>query len=400
MKIGIVGGGAAGIFAAINSKAKHPDYEVTVLEKTGKLLQKVKISGGGRCNVTHYCFDPKELVQNYPRGKKELLSVFYRFQPGDTIDWFAQRGVNLKVEDDGRMFPETDNSQTIIDCFLQEIERLNIKVFFHTSVNKILFENNSWTVFSGNRTLTFDKLIIATGGLNTLDKYDFLSGTNHTIIPPVPSLFTFKIKNKNLTTLAGISVQDAVVSLPHIKVQQQGPLLITHHGVSGPAVIKLSAFAARELAGRNYQSTLRINWVDDTLENVTNELKKAKNHLENKKIKNTVLFRLPKRLWGLLLNESNLPEDLIWKNLSKKGINRLVENLTAYQTEISGKSPFKEEFVTCGGISRKEIDFKTMQSKKVSNLYFAGEIIDIDAVTGGFNFQAAWSTAWVISESV
>ena len=400
MKIGIIGGGAAGIFAAINIKSKHPDYSVTVIEKSNKLLQKVKISGGGRCNVTHYCFDPKELVQNYPRGKKELLSVFHQFQPADTIEWFAKRGVTLKVEEDGRMFPETDNSQTIINCFLHEMEKLHIEVLFNTSVNNIIPENNRFILETNKQNYPFDAVIVATGGLNTSEKFSFLKNTGHTIIPPVPSLFTFKINNKNLHQLAGISVQNAVVSFPNLKLQQQGPLLITHQGISGPAVIKLSAFAARHLADRKYKETIRINWIDSSFDEVLHELGNFKLLNEGKKLKNTVLYDLPKRLWWFLLQESNINEELSWNNLSKKSMHRLAENLTAYNRQISGRSPFKEEFVTCGGVSRKEIDFRTMQSKLVPGLFFCGEVIDIDALTGGFNFLAAWSTARVISDNI
>jgi hypothetical protein len=304
------------------------------------------------------------------------------------------------VEEDGRMFPVTDNSQTIINCFLHEIDKQNISVLFNTGVKNIIPEKNIFKVETTQKNYQFDKVVVACGGLNTQDKYKFLLPTNHTVVPPVPSLFTFKINNKKLHQLAGVSVQNAVVSIPGIKKQQQGPVLITHQGVSGPAVIKLSAFAARFLAEQNYSAIIRFNWVDASFDSVLKDLEKSKSQYDNKKIKNTILYQLPKRLWWFLLEESNISDDTVWKNISKKTLHKLTENLTVYQQTICGRSPFKDEFVTCGGISRKEIDFKTMQSKMVPNLYFCGEIIDIDALTGGFNFQAAWSTAWIISENI
>ncbi len=399
MKIGIVGGGAAGVFAAINIKQNFPRFSVTILEKSNKLLQKVKISGGGRCNVTHYCFEPEMLAANYPRGHKELVSVFHQFQPADTIEWFARRNVSLKVEDDGRMFPETDNSQTIIDCFLNEINRLHITVRFRSKVTEIIPENNGWTIKTPEKTLFFDKILVAPGGLNSPDKYSFLQTTKHHIVPPVPSLFTFKIQHSKLHQLAGISVPEVKISFPELKKSYEDALLITHQGISGPAVIKLSAFAARELADAHYQTKIRINWANASFDTVWQKLNDCKKTQGNKKVKNSPQFGLPKRLWEFLTFESGIADNT-WQNTGKKSLRQLAQTISEFTTDLTGKSTFKDEFVTCGGISRKEIDFKTMQSRLHSGLFFAGEVIDIDALTGGFNFQAAWSTAWIAAKHI
>ncbi len=399
MKIGIIGGGAAGVFAAINIKEHNPRFSVTILEKSNQLLQKVKISGGGRCNVTHYCFEPEMLAANYPRGQKELVSVFHQFQPADTIEWFARRNVPLKAEPDGRMFPETDNSQTIINCFLNEINRLHITVRFRSKVTAIIPENNGWTIKTPEKTLFFDKIVVASGGLNSPEKYSFLQATKHRIVPPVPSLFTFQLSCRQLRQLAGISLPEVKISLPELKKSYEDALLITHQGISGPAVIKLSAFAARELADTHYQTKIRINWVNASFDTIRQQLNDCKQTQGNKKVKNSPQFGLPKRLWEFLVIESGLA-DTSWQNAGKKPLRQLAQNISEFTTGLTGKSTFKEEFVTCGGISRKEINFKTMQSRLHPGLFFAGEVIDIDALTGGFNFQAAWSTAWITAKNM
>lgn len=391
----IVGGGAAGIFAAINVANNNPNLKVVVLEKTGQLLAKVKISGGGRCNVTHACFEPKELIKFYPRGAKELLGAFHQFQPGDVINWFSKKNVGLKMEDDGRMFPTTDNSQTIIDCFLNELSSLNIKVELQTKVENITKTGNLFSVTTNQKSLMCKKIILTTGGFNKTENYQFITKLGHTIEPPVPSLFTFNLPKHPILNLQGI-VADVGIKIVDTKFSESGSLLITHWGFSGPAVLKLSAWAARYLAEKNYEFEVEINWLSIiNEEELMQALQELKTEFSTKKIVNAFNFNLPNKLKSYLIAKVEIDEDLKWADVSKKQLQRLVDVLLKDNYISKGKTTFKQEFVTCGGIKLNEVNFKTMESKFVSNLYFAGEVLNIDALTGGFNFQSAWTTAWI-----
>lgn len=396
----IVGGGAAGIFAAINIAAKNPKHKIVVLEKSQNLLSKVKVSGGGRCNVTHACFEPKELVKYYPRGNKELLGPFHQFQPGDTIAWFAEKGIELKIEDDGRMFPITDNSQTIIDCFLAEVDKYNIEIKFQCKVENIIKEKNSFIVDLGNSSLTSKNVIIATGGFNKIDGYNFITKLGHSIIPPNPSLFTFNLPNNDILQLQGL-VSNVEVKILGSKFIEQGPLLITHWGMSGPAILKLSSWGARFLNEKNYEFEFSINWLPNHNQESTIEiLNQHKQNYGSKKVVNQFDVEIPKKLKLFLLKKAEISDDLKWADVSKKHISKLTQLLVNDIYQSKGKTTFKQEFVSCGGVKLNEVNFKTMESKIVPNLYFAGEVLNIDALTGGFNFQAAWTGAWIISENI
>ena len=391
----IVGGGAAGIFAAINVANNNPNLKVVVLEKTGQLLAKVKISGGGRCNVTHACFEPKELIKFYPRGAKELLGAFHQFQPGDVINWFSERNVELKIEDDGRMFPTTDNSQTIIDCFSGELNRLNIAIELQTKVENITKTGNLFSVTTNQKSLMCKKIILTTGGFNKAENYQFITNLGHTIEPPVPSLFTFNLPKHSILNLQGI-VADVEIKIVDTKFSESGPLLITHWGFSGPAVLKLSAWAARYLAEKNYEFEVEINWLPIiNEEELVQALQELKTEFSTKKIVNAFNFNLPNKLKSYLIAKAEINENLKWADVSKKQLQRLVDVLLKDNYISKGKTTFKQEFVTCGGIKLNEVNFKTMESKFIPNLYFAGETLNIDALTGGFNFQSAWTTAWI-----
>lgn len=398
----VIGGGAAGIFNSINVATLFPDKKVLVIEKSNKLLAKVKISGGGRCNVTHACFDPKELIRFYPRGARELLSVFSRFSPLETAMWFAERGVKLKTEEDGRMFPITDSSQTIIDCLLKEAEKNNVNIWQNCEVKNIATQEKGFVLeLSDGQEISCHKLMISTGGHPKLEQYKWIEKLGHSIIPPVPSLFTFNLVKNPITELMGVSIKKARVKLLPLKLEEEGPLLITHWGFSGPVILKLSAFAARELHAMDYKYQVLINWLPQF-----NELE-LKNYFENQRLNfgnhkliNRQGFEFPSRLWSFLLYKSGIDENKRWADVSNKERNKLIETIMRDPYAANGKTTFKEEFVTCGGVNLKEIDFKTMQSKKVNDLYFAGEILNIDGVTGGFNFQAAWATAYVAAQNM
>ncbi|WP_373480486.1 NAD(P)/FAD-dependent oxidoreductase [Geminocystis sp.] len=394
----IVGGGAAGFFGGINCAINNPTLKITILEATNQLLGKVKISGGGRCNVTHHCFNSSELVNNYPRGGKELRGAFSRFQPQDTIKWFESRGVKLKVEGDGRIFPVTNDSQTIIDCLMKTAQQWGIKILTQTPVKEIHQSELGFnlTLKSGN-ILSCKSLLIATGS-NVLG-YKWAKNLGHSIQSPIPSLFTFKIKDIRLDNLAGISVNNGYLQLgikQGKKLEQKGALLVTHWGLSGPAVLKLSAWGARILYDNNYNLPLIINWLPEyNFNSIKEELSKVKESVSKQKVINYSQFNIPKRLWQNLVNYSLINADKIWAEMTKKEIEKLAIELTKGEYKIEGKGMFKDEFVTCGGITLKEVDFKTMMSKICPNLYFAGEILDIDGVTGGFNFQNAWTTGYL-----
>ncbi|MCC6600246.1 MAG: aminoacetone oxidase family FAD-binding enzyme [Crocinitomicaceae bacterium] len=395
--LAVIGGGAAGFFAAINAAVLFPQKKIVILEKSGKVLSKVKISGGGRCNVTHACFDPKELVAYYPRGSRELIGPFNQFQPGDTIEWFARRGVELSTEDDGRVFPVSNCSQTIIDCFESEVRKLGIKVRLNAGVTFFENKGEKWEIMlaSGEVILT-DDLIIASG--SSPQMWDIIKNTGHTIVDPVPSLFTFKIDDLRIRGLAGLSSPSAYVQMDDSPFVATGPLLITHWGLSGPGVLKLSAIAAVELAKKNYRFNIVVNWDHRfNLPGAINFLKERREQFSRKKVFVTCPFSFPVRLWQSLIREW-IPEEKNWADLSNKNIEQIAESVCRCRFNVFGKSTFKEEFVTAGGVHLNEIDFKTMGSKRHPHLYFAGEVLNIDAVTGGFNFQAAWTTAWIAAK--
>ncbi len=406
LQIVIVGGGAAGFFAAIAAAKANPRAHVILLEASHQPLAKVRISGGGRCNVTHACFEPPELVKNYPRGSKALLGAFTRFQPKDTITWFQAHGVQLKTEADNRMFPITDTSETIVNCLMGAAKAAGVELRIGTAVTLVKLEGANLSnsllshfevILKSGEKLQCDRLLLATGS-NPIG-YKIAQQLGHTIESPVPSLFTFNIKNQKLTELAGVSVNPVKLRLivpeyPHL--EQTGPLLITHWGVSGPAVLKLSAWGARMLHSSNYQATLVINWLPHLKqEQVRQQLLTVKNNSPKRLIASHRDVDLPHRLWQYIVSCVGISVEDRWAELSNKSLNKLVQELTQAQYSITGKGVFKEEFVTCGGVNLKEINFKTMESKLVPGLFFAGEILDIDGITGGFNFQSAWTTAYL-----
>lgn len=398
----VIGGGAAGFFAAINAAQINPNNTVTLLEKSSKLLSKVRVSGGGRCNVTHACFDNSLLVKNYPRGEKELRNAFSRFSTTDTINWFKQRGVELKTEADGRMFPITDNSETIINCLMQEAEKANVKIKLNVDIQEIIKNESGSFLLKANGGGTFEcnKLIIACGGNPKTEAYDWLRKIGHTIIKPVPSLFTFNIPNDTITQLMGVSVPHAKIRVAGTKIETEGPLLITHWGMSGPAILKASAWGSRQLSDMNYHFTAIVTWLPKhTEEKIRIVFANQREENPAKMIFSNCPLELPKRLWEYLVLKANIPETTRWADLTKKSANLLSHSLINDEYKVLGKTTFKEEFVTSGGIYLKEIDFATMQSKITPNLYFAGEIIDIDGITGGFNFQNAWTTGWISAQN-
>lgn len=403
LKVIVIGGGAAGFFGAITCAANNSKLKVTLLEAGYQPLAKVRISGGGRCNVTHHCFEPSQLVQNYPRGGKALRGAFTRFQPKDTIGWFASRGVKLKTEADGRMFPITDNSETIVNCLMNSAIEAGVNLRNHAAVKYVRKENNTFEIeLKTGEILECDRLLIATGS-NPLG-YKWAKDLGHTIQTPVPSLFTFNIKDSRFQDLAGITVENARIKLienSKSKLEQQGALLITHWGISGPAVLKLSAWGARVLQEHDYNLPITINWLPKlNSETLKQHLFQVKIQLAAKKVLSNCPLELPKRLWQSFAIASNINENKKWSELSNKELNKLSQEIAQGSYQIKGKGVFKEEFVTCGGVNLKEIDFKTMESKVCSGLYFAGEILDIDGVTGGFNFQSAWTTGWLAGGAI
>ena len=394
----VIGGGAAGFFAAINIAEKHPELSVAILERGKEGLQKVKISGGGRCNVTHAEFIPSELVQNFPRGEKELLGPFHTFMTGDTIAWFEERGVELKIEEDGRMFPVSNSSQTIIDCFLFEAKKHKVEILYNHSVKTIKPIENRFKVGTSQGDVEAKKIVLATGSNPKV--WNLLQDLGHSIIPPVPSLFTFDIKDKRIKDIPGVVAQNVEVKVLGTDLFSEGPLLITHVGMSAPAILKLSAYGAVELAKLNYNFKIEINFIKQDFEDCIDQLKDLKQDLAKKQIYGTAQFDLPKRLWRKLVLASNISENERWADLNKEQLTALAEQLTQAVFQVTGKSTFKEEFVTAGGVDLKEVNFKTFESKLVPNLYFAGEVINVDAVTGGFNFQNAWTGAYIVSQSI
>ena len=394
----IVGGGAAGFFTAINIVEKNPKLKVAILERGTEVLNKVRISGGGRCNVTHACFEPNELVKFYPRGEKELRGPFHQFCSGDTIEWFEKHGVELKIEADGRIFPVSNSSQTIIDCFLKATQKLGITVLTRQSVQSIFKKDSLWKVETQTENYLAEKLILATGSNPKV--WEMLQNFGHAIVSPVPSLFTFNIKDSRIKELPGVAAH-VTVKVKDTKLSSTGPLLITHWGMSGPAILKLSAWGARILHDKNYQFTIFVNWLNDAEKaDVENMLKELKQEHAKKSVSKKSPFELTNRLWESLVLASGIESETKWADLSKIQLQNLANQLTNGTFQVNGKSTFKEEFVTAGGIDLKEINFKTMESKLHENLYFAGEIVNIDAITGGFNFQNAWTSGYIVASAL
>jgi predicted Rossmann fold flavoprotein len=402
-KIAIIGGGAAGFFAALTCAEKYPQCKVTIIEKTTKLLSKVKVSGGGRCNVTHACPEISKLAKHYPRGEKFLKNIFHQFSVKDTLTWFEKRGVTLKTESDNRIFPTSDNSQTIIDCFLREANRLGIEICTATEIEKLTVITteigNTFALQTKEKLEIFDKVIIATGGMVKMEHATWLNSLNLAIEKPVPSLFTFNIPKNSITELMGVAVPTVKIRIADTKLAQEGAILITHWGLSAYAVLKLSAWGARILAEKNYQFTVLVSWLHTHHEEqLRQELYAIKQNIATRQIQSKNPFGLPNRLWDFFLQKLAIKPEKRWADLTKQELNQLVNILLNDAYEVRGKTTFKEEFVTCGGISLDEIDHNTMQSKKIKGLYFAGEVLDIDGITGGFNFQAAWTTGFIAGQ--
>jgi predicted Rossmann fold flavoprotein len=394
----IVGGGAAGFFTAINIVENNPKTKVAILERGQEVLSKVRISGGGRCNVTHACFVPNDLVKFYPRGEKELRGPFHQFCSGDTIDWFEKHGVELKIEDDGRMFPVSNSSQTIIDCFLEATKKLGIDILSGQSVQSIFKSDTFWKVETNHETFACKKIIMTTGSNPKI--WEMLQSLGHSVVEPVPSLFTFNIKDNRIKDLMGLSAV-ASVKVKNSKLEASGPLLITHWGMSGPGILRLSAWGARELSEKKYQFAIVVNWLNDkTFEETATTLRELKLEHSKKAVSKKSPFDIPNRLWESIVLASQIDVENKWADLTKNQLTNLTNQLTNAEFQVNGKSTFKEEFVTAGGIDLKEINFKTMESKILSDLYFAGEIVNIDAITGGFNFQNAWTSGFIVASSV
>ena len=398
----VVGGGAAGFFCAVNAARLYPSLEVMILEKSNHLLSKVRVSGGGRCNVTHACFSIAEMIKKYPRGASFLKKAFHHFFTSDTIAWFKERGVEIKTESDGRMFPVSNTSQTIIDCLMQEANQYGVTILMNREVKEIVKKDNGFNLlFSNHSVIETDFLCIASGGYPKSLQFEWLTKIGHTAETPVPSLFTFNMPGNPITALMGIAVEKVQVKIGGSKLVEDGPMLITHWGMSGPAILKLSAWGARELAAKNWQFGMIINWLPIYTEQTLKEkFQQVRFDIAAQKISNRNPFSLPQRLWDYLLQQSGVNENIRWADLPAKEQNKLIKNICAQEFSVNGKTTFKEEFVTSGGISLDEVDHASMQSKIVPNLFFAGEVLNIDGVTGGFNFQNAWTTAWIAAQAI
>ncbi|UMB60376.1 NAD(P)/FAD-dependent oxidoreductase [Lutibacter sp. A80] len=398
-KLIIIGGGAAGFFAAINAAELNSELEVVILEGSSKVLQKVKVSGGGRCNVTHACFTPSELVEFYPRGKKELRGPFHQFMTGDTMEWFENRGVPLKIEDDNRIFPESNSSQTIIDCFLESAKYAGVVLKTSTRVDSLEKQNDQFIVKTNSEEFIADYVLVASGSNTKV--WNIMEGLGHSIVQPVPSLFTFNITDKRLQDIPGISVPNASVKVLNSKLAEQGPLLITHWGLSGPGILKLSAWGALEFYKQEYNFEIEVNWLSKKQEAILEFLKSQKKKQAKKQVTLRSGFEeIPKRLWEKFVIDSEIPSDSQWAQLSNSQLETISKQLTQSVFKVHGKSTFKDEFVTAGGVDLKEINFKRFESKLHKNLFFAGEILNIDAVTGGFNFQNAWTSGWIVANAI
>ena len=411
-KLTVIGGGAAGIFCAVNAAAMDPSLKVTVLEKSNKLLAKVKVSGGGRCNVTHACFDIAEMSKQYPRGQHFVKKAFHQFFTRDTIEWFEERGVKLKTEKDGRMFPVTDSSQTIIDCLLKEAGRHNVEIRLNVEVRRVKYAGEQFQIeLADHSHLTSDFICVASGGYPKSSMFDWLRACGHSIEEPVPSLFTFNLPHHPITEMMGVSIANCRVKIPipqasGTKLEESGPLLITHWGLSGPAVLKLSAWGARQLASCKWNFAIIINWLPEfNEESLRKRFQELRILNATQKISNKNPFGLPSRLWEFLADQSGIRNDpkaigWRWAHLPAAEQNKFIKNLCSYECEVKGKTTFKEEFVTAGGIKLSEVDPNTMMSKKVPNLFFAGEVLDVDGITGGYNFQHAWTSGFVAAKSI
>lgn len=402
-RVAIIGGGAGGFFSALSVKYHHPDAHVTIHEKSAKLLSKVKISGGGRCNVTNGTDSIKTLAEAYPRGSKQLRKLFGTFNNQHVMQWFEERGVPLVTQDDLCVFPVSQDSQSIIDCFLKEANKFGIEIKTKSGVNKLKeIEGQIELSFTGDeKPQRYDKVIVATGGSPKMSGLSWLEELGHKIASPVPSLFTFNMPSESVTELMGIVVENTIVKIQGTKLRGDGPLLITHWGMSGPAVLKLSSFGARILSEMNYQCTAQVNWMNEVnVDVVTNRLKQLQKEHPNKQLANARPLEIPIRLWNFLLEKCEISKETTWSQLGKKPFNKLLNILTNDEYSVSGKTTFKEEFVTCGGVSLESINMKTMESKVLPNLYFTGEVIDIDGITGGYNFQAAWTTAFIAGKLI
>jgi len=400
-QIAIAGGGAAGFFAAIACASAKPDCEVSIYERGSEFLTKVRISGGGRCNVTHALFEPRMFATRYPRGERELISALHRFSAADTAAWFKSRGIQLKTEEDGRMFPVTDSSATIVDCLMQEAKQAGVQMRIRCGVERIeTAEKGQFDLTLNNgRIVRCDKVLLATGGCRSISGAELARSLGHTIEPPVPSLFSFHVHSTWLRDLPGISVTDVQVSVG--KLRERGPILITHNGVSGPAVLRLSAWGARELHGLDYRFNLTVNWVPLMTEAaLRDEFQSLRKSHPNRRIANSPLGDLPSRLWEALVANSGIPAIATWTTMSRDGANNLIRQLKTTELKVDGKSLNKDEFVTCGGVRLREINFKTMESRITAGLYFAGELLDVDGITGGYNFQAAWATGWIAGHAM
>ena len=406
-KLVIIGGGAAGFFCAVNAAEQCPELEVILIEKTNKLLSKVRVSGGGRCNVTHACFRISQMIQKYPRGEKFLKHAFHYFFTTDTIEWFEKRNVKLKTENDGRMFPESDSSETIINCLLTQANKYRVEILMNREIVNVekIFSANENEIFrlyaKDGSIIDADFVCIACGGFHKPEQYSWLAKLGHGVESPVPSLFTFNVPKTRISELMGISVENVQVKINGTKFSQGGPLLITHWGFSGPAVLKLSAFAAIELAKMNYDFSIVINWLADFHENsLLEKLRTVRNERASRKIVNQNPFNLPQRLWEYHLQECGINPEIRWADLPAKQQNLLAKQLCSQQFFIKGKTTFKEEFVTAGGIKLNEVDANSMESKIIANLFFAGEILNVDGITGGFNFQHAWTSGWIAAKEI
>ncbi|MBT7895979.1 MAG: NAD(P)/FAD-dependent oxidoreductase [Flavobacteriales bacterium] len=397
MKIAVIGGGAAGFMAAVTAKENNPNAHVTIFEKSNKVLSKVLISGGGRCNLTHNCKSISQLIKNYPRGGKELKKSFSQFSNSDTIEWFKKNNIRLKIESDNRMFPESNSSQTIIDLFIRKTEKLNIKICLSSKVDKIQHSKGKISLQVNNKNIKFDRLIISTGGYPKISGFKLFKELGYNISSPVPSLFTFNIPNDDMTKLMGVVVENTSAKVKGLKLKQNGPVLITHWGLSGPCILKLSSWGAKDLADLEYHFITQINWLSENEEFARAGINKQLTSKKN--IYNSNPFALPKRLWHHILEKVKIDELQKWNVLNKKLRNRLINTLVNDEFTVNGKTTFKEEFVTCGGITLEQINMKTMESKIHKNIYFSGEVLNMDAVTGGFNFQAAWTTGYLCGKN-
>lgn len=402
----VVGGGAAGFFCAIQIAELHPDWQITIVEKTSKLLSKVRVSGGGRCNVTHACPEVSNLIQKYPRGQRFLKKSFYQFATQNTIDWFAKNDVQLHTEKDGRMFPVTNDSETIVACFMKKVNQYKIEILLNHEVVHVISKGNvekpAFELVCGNqKIIQADQICFAVGGIVKAENFKWIASLGHHFIPSVPSLFTFNVLDKKITTLMGLAVEQASIQWQGEKFIEQGPLLITHWGISGPAAIKLSAWCARAMAASNYEGNILINWVPTYNENSLRlEWMNFRQDLGKRAIGSKNPFDLPQRLWHYLLTESGIAHQTKWADLKNVQQQILIQLLTRMSLAIKGKTTFKEEFVTCGGVDLAEIDSNTMESKLIPGLHFAGEMMDVDGITGGFNFQHAWTSGWIAAQHI